>query len=91
MEWLRTIRRVRWSWALAAVICLVIGFVTFTNASQLSCTSGEECWFTIQDRIGQGLIATATIVAVGWCAWHALRHDPGIESDDTDPKGETTE
>lgn len=72
-------RRVRWGWAFGALACLVIGFVTFTNASQLTCAEGEECWFTLQDRIGQGLIAVATIVGVCWCAWQALRHDPGVD------------
>ena len=85
MNWLRTVQRVRWSWVLAAVICLAIGFVTFTNASTQSCVEGEQCWPTLQDRLGQGLIAVATIAAVGWCAWRALRHDPGVEPGDPEP------
>ncbi|WP_084102088.1 hypothetical protein [Demequina sp. NBRC 110051] len=84
MNWLRTVQRVRWSWVLAAVICLAVGFVTFTNASTQSCIDGEQCWPTFQDRVGQGLIAIATMAAVGWCAWRALRHDPGVDLEDTD-------
>lgn len=69
-----TKRPVRWGWLATALGSLVIGFVTFSNASTVSCPDGvDECWPTAQDHLGSGIIAAATIAAVAWCVWRALR------------------